>query len=64
MRRDIRCETTVAGLKFMVFIVILHDQLGGDDLSGKRKAEGRAFAHFALYPDLSPMQFDKLLGQG
>jgi hypothetical protein len=49
-----------------VFIVILHDQnqLGGDDLSGKVKLKSRAFAHLALYPDLSSMQFDKLLGQG
>ena len=30
-------ETTVARLKFMVLVVILHDQLGGDDLSGKVK---------------------------
>jgi hypothetical protein len=38
-----------------------HNQLGGYDLSGKGKAEGRALADFTLYPDLFSMQFDKLV---
>ena len=29
----------------------------------QRKRKLAAFPHFALYPDLSPMQLDKLLGQ-
>jgi hypothetical protein len=39
-------------------------QLGGDDLSGKVNLNVRALADLALYPDLSSVQSDKLLGQG
>jgi hypothetical protein len=62
--RDIYRETTVAALKVAVFYRYPPDLLGGDDLSGKGKAESTVSADLALYPDLSAMQLDKLLGQG
>ena len=56
-------ETTVARLKFMVFVVILHDQNQlGDNLSGKVKLNVEPLPTSLPTRFYPPVQLDEFLG--